>query len=184
MAFHFKIQLKGIANPSVWRKITAPETLSMLKFHEVIQAAFGWRNCHLFEFLPAGPNARSIGIPDEADPDVRNASRVLLKSIFNEEGQKCTYVYDFGDRWAHSIVLEHITPEKIKKADCLAGKGACPPEDCGGVSGYKNLKKILASPKNPEYQEMREWMGLDAGDIWNADVFDLEETSKTLQDVL
>ena len=182
--FHFKIQLQEVTNPVVWRKIAVPEDISMLKFHEVIQAAFGWKNSHLFEFVPAEPGARAIGIPSEYDPDVQNAPRVLLKSIFNEKGQKCTYVYDFGDHWVHSVVLEHITPEKNKKADCLAGKGACPPEDCGGVSGFKDLKKILANPKNPEHQEMKEWMGLDAGDTWNANEFDLEETSEAVREVL
>jgi len=184
MAFHFKIQLKEVAKPPVWRKIVVPDTISMLKFHMVIQAAFGWTNSHLFEFVPIGRDAHTIGIPDEAVPEVRNASRILLKSVFQEKGQKCTYVYDFGDYWVHSVILELITEEKIKQADCLAGKGACPPEDCGGVAGYENLKKILTDPKNPEHQEMKEWLGLHMNDTWDANEFDLEETSETIRSVL
>ena len=37
---------------------------------------------------------------------------------------------------------------------CLAGERACPPEDCGGTEGYRNLLKILKNPDNEEYEEM------------------------------
>jgi len=184
MAFYFKIQLKEVAKPPVWRKIVVPQHISMLKFHAVIQAAFGWKNYHLFEFIPAGRNVRPISIPNEAEPNVLNASRISLKSVFQEKGQKCLYVYDFGDDWVHGITLELITDEKIRQADCLAGRGKCPPEDCGAVLGYDSLKKILADPKNSEHQEMKDWLGLGTNDAWDANEFDLEETSETVRGVL
>jgi len=71
-----------------------------------------------------------------------NAFRIKLASIFNTEGQKYTYIYDFGDDWIHSIKLEKIIPGKAVKAICIAGKGACPPEDCGGPREYEHLKEI------------------------------------------
>ena len=184
MAFYFKIQLVGVTKPPVWRKIVVPETISMLKFHEVIQAAFGWENSHLFEFRYAGQIACAIGIPDESDPEVLNASSISLRKIIHENGQKCTYIYDFGDNWVHSVILERISQEKIKKADCLAGKGACPPEDCGGVAGFESLKKILADPDNPEHLEMKEWLSLGPNDTWESNEFDLEDTSELVLSVL
>lgn len=36
---------------------------------------------------------------------------------------------------------------------------ACPPEDCGGIHGYKNLLSILSSPSNEEYKDMITWLG-------------------------
>ena len=46
----------------------------------------------------------------------------------------------------------------------MAGKRACPPEDCGGVWGYEQLLEILADPNHPERSERLEWMGVDEFD--------------------
>ena len=42
------------------------------------------------------------------------------------------------------------------------GKGACPPEDCGGVWGYEHLREVLADPAHQEHEDMRGWLGLDS----------------------
>lgn len=50
MVFQFKIQIKGITKPPVWRKVSVPANFTFLKFHDVIQTVFGWGDYHLFEF--------------------------------------------------------------------------------------------------------------------------------------
>jgi hypothetical protein len=57
-------------------------------------------------------------------------------------GKNLLNIYDFDDNWKHSITLEEISDTKVFVANCIAGKGACPPEDCGDVSGYYNLLEI------------------------------------------
>ena len=67
-------------------------------------------------------------------------------------GDRLSYTYDFGDDWEHDIVLEETrtaVPEETYPS-CVAGKGACPPEDCGGAWGYAELKEILADPLHEE----------------------------------
>ena len=111
-----------------------------------------------------------IAIPSEEDwenPEM-NAMKTKLNKVFTSEKQSYTYIYDFGDDWVHQIVLEKILPEEIKRPVCLNGKGACPPEDCGGPWGYENLKTILADPKHEEY--------------WDANYFELEEVNEMLKD--
>jgi hypothetical protein len=51
------------------------------------------------------------------------------------------YEYDFGDFWQHDIRLERVLPLDLSKIYpvCTGGAGECPPEDCGGPSGYRNL---------------------------------------------
>ena len=73
------------------------------------------------------------------------------------------YIYDFGDNWEHKVVLEKILPREknVNYPRCIGGKRACPPEDCGGVWGYKNLLEALEDPKHPQYEELLDWFGED-----------------------
>lgn len=177
MTFQFKIQLKHLKNPPVWRMVLVPAQFSFHKFHLVIQEAFGWANYHLFQFSPKGFGSEPL-IQDpfeDAQYGELNASKTKLDKIFSEKAQTFTYIYDFGDSWEHKITLEKILADKTLKADCLAGKGTCPPEDCGGPRGYMNLMEVLKDPKNPEHGEMKEWLGLEEDEEWDADQFDLED---------
>jgi hypothetical protein len=56
---------------------------------------------------------------------------------------------------------------EVKMPACLAAKGACPPEDCGGPWGYADLKEALANPRREDHESMLDWLGLD-----NIDGFD------------
>lgn len=181
MAYLFKIKLKGITKPPVWRKVSVPENFTFLQFHQVIQTIFGWYNYHLFEFKDKKyQSSFRIAIPYEDDFDffseVYDASETKLSKIFSENVKKLLYVYDFGDDWVHEITLESISEEKLKNAYYISGKGACPPEDCGGIYGYEHLKQVFqTTPDSKEAQELREWLGLDNDLNWDADFFYEEE---------
>jgi hypothetical protein len=183
MALQFKIQLKNITSPPVWRRVIVPDTFSFHDLHLVIQAAFPWDNYHLYMFNPKGYSSHpTISLPSDGWEETEmNAKRTFLTKIFYTEKQTFTYIYDFGDDWTHHIVLEKILPEKVIYPMCLAGKGKCPPEDCGGPWGYENLKETLSDPNSEEHEEMKEWLGLEEGEEWEADFFDLDETNIKLQ---
>jgi hypothetical protein len=181
MAFQFKIQIKNIDRPPVWRRLYIPESITFERFHEIIQAAFGWRRSHLFMFSKSGYGSDEIvGFPDEEYNDPfqkytsRAASEVRLSEIFKNVRQKYLYTYDFGDDWVHQITLEKVTEDSIINPALLAGEGACPPEDCGGPWGYANLLNILSDKKHPEHREMKDWLGLKPRQQWDPDYFDLE----------
>lgn len=185
MTFQFKIQLKDVTKPPVWRKIKVPAQFDFLKFHEVIQAAFGWENYHLFEFSPAGyGSGPGIGMPDPTGWDegrTIDARKMKLSETFKEEGQKFTYIYDLGDNWQHQIILEEMMSDKTIKADVLGGKGACPPEDCGGPWGYEALKKALENPAHPEHEDMREWLEMEEDEYFDPKYFELEEVRQVVR---
>lgn len=111
-----------------------------------------------------------------------NAKSTKLSKVFTASKQTFTYIYDFGDDWIHQITVEKIVPDEIKKPVCLAGKGTCPPEDCGGAWGYENLKVILADPNHEEHQEMKEWLCMEDDEEWETNDFDLDETNEMLKD--
>ena len=161
-----------------------PKEFSFFHFHHCIQIAFGWENCHLFLFSPKGfKSSLTITIPNPEwdEGPVQDCRKVELRDIFNAAKQTFTYLYDFGNDWIHSIMLEELNPEKIIRASYLSGEGACPPEDCGGPPGYDRLKMILNDPKNPEYQGMKGWLGLSKTKQFDASSFDLAKTNKKLK---
>ena len=187
MAFQFKIQLLNISDPTVWRRLLVPEQFTFLRMHNLIQAAFGWENHHLFQFSPKGYGSEpNIAMPFEDDDFAEkkvNPSKIKLSDIFHTPRQRYIYIYDFGDDWKHQIVLEKITENKILRAACIAGQGACPPEDCGGPWGYARMLEILGNPKDPEHKDMKEWLGLSKNQKWDADAFDLEKTKSRVAKV-
>lgn len=71
---------------------------------------------------------------------------MLLESGF----RRMTYVYDMGDDWEHSIIVEKVSAPApgVKYPQFLGGERRCPPEDRGGVPGYfEFLKNVLSKQK-------------------------------------
>jgi Plasmid pRiA4b ORF-3-like protein len=60
---------------------------------------------------------------------------------------------------------------------CIDGRRACPPEDCGGTWGYRELLGMLADPAHPEHGERRDWLGRP----FDPEAFDPGEFDDTLR---
>lgn len=190
MSYQFKIQLKEISKPPVWRRILISENTTFYDFHLAIQIAFGWENDHMFQFSPQGYRSYPMikeffndGLDDFMERgrgQVFDAMESKLIDFFLSEKQKYVYIYDFGDDWKHEITLEKILPEHLLYPQVIGGKGQCPPEDCGGPWAYEGLKDILADSKHPDHNSMREWLGLDKGESWDTKEFDLSEKQELM----
>lgn len=59
------------------------------------------------------------------------------------------------------------------------GEGNAPPEDVGGVSGYREFLKIMADPRHEEYKSTLKW----AQSQWYKD-FDIDLVNRRLKNVL
>ena len=173
--YQLKITLVGSSNPPIWRRILAPASMSLAQLHDAIQLVFGWQECHLHEFT-AGHER--YGPPDPDDdfgglPPPTSERKTKLPAVLGWVKARLNYTYDFGDGWEHAIVTEKILAPDAALAYpiCTAGKGHCPPEDCGGLGGYYDLLKVLSNPKDPEYAGMLEWVGgpIDKHDFSVAD---------------
>lgn len=158
MAIQLKIQIRGIKKPPVWRRIEIPGNFSFHDLHNTIQAAFGWWDEHLYQFQRHPfDGGWTVKEPDEEnDPwgeepeDSRETN--VLDFIQHMGLGKFVYVYDFGDSWVHDITVENIDQDdELDYPICLAGKGACPPEDCGGTWGYEELKKEMDEDEINEF---------------------------------
>ena len=135
----------------------------------------GWSDSHLHQFVANEKNYAPNDPDNFDDNDNLNEAKYTLGQIAPTVTSLFLYEYDFGDYWQHEILVEAITPSETTrvKAVCLAGENACPPEDCGGMSGYDELKKILHNKKHPDYQHMAEW----AGPAFNPSHFCLDSTN-------
>lgn len=188
MPLLLKITLSGSSKPPIWRKILIDENASFQTLHDAIQVSFGWYGYHLWEFSSEAFDDTGIGPSGNDDPfgggwgdEAEDAPEVLLSTVFKTPKTKFSYVYDMGDNWEHEIVLEKIVDEPAPFPQCVAGKGACPPEDCGGIYSYYELVETVNNPKSPDYEEMREWLGLEDGESWDVKAFDLEETQEGMK---
>ena len=64
---------------------------------------------------------------------------MTLASLKLRRGARFTYEYDLNIPWRHEVrIEENRLDAALGKAypTCVAGDGACPPEDCGGPHGY------------------------------------------------
>jgi hypothetical protein len=185
MLFTFRVQIANIRKPPVWRKLMVLDNFSFDDFHRVIQIAFGWQGLHPYQFSEKGDKAELfIGEPSVYSwVEIRDSLKMKLSQVFQKKGQKFIYTYDSGDNWKHIITLEAITEGKSKFADCIDGKGNCPPEDCGGPWGYEDLKLIVTDPQNSEYISIREYLGLDEDKEFDPAFFDLEATRQLVKSI-
>jgi hypothetical protein len=173
--YQFKIKLKDI-RPPVWRRIQVPESYTFWDLHVAIQDAFGWEDYHLHQFELVDPMTGEkiyIGIPDEISNDVLPGWKHKIAKYLSIENPKATYLYDFGDGWEHSVLLEKILPREkgVNYPRCINGKRACPPEDCGGTWGYTEFLEIIKDPKHEQHKEMLTWVGGD----FDPEYFNIEE---------
>ena len=180
--FRLKVTLEGI-EPTVWRRLQVPGDATLGWLHAVIQVAMGWRNSHLHQFVVG---ERRYSDPSFDLDEYEERSRTLdenaatLLDIPPRSRRSFRYAYDFGDGWAHQIVVERILdpdPAAAGLAQCLDGARACPPEDCGGVGGYADLLEIIRNPKHKEYRSMMEWLG----GTFDPEAFDRHKVNRHLR---
>ena len=142
-----RVTLRDV-EPPVERVVDVPVSTTLPELHNVLQAAFGWWDCHLHQFVTADESC--YGIPDDDWPEGQIDERTAgLRDL----GDRFTYHYDFGDDWLHDVQV--IGPGSDEPG-CVGGQGAAPPEDCGGPDGFAHLLAALADPSAQEHEHMRE----------------------------
>ena len=170
------------AKPPVWRRLEVPASCHLGELHSTLNVAMGWLDSHLHMFDVAG---REYSISDDdiwigADPPLPEES-VTLADLVSDGVKRFGYWYDFGDSWHHDVVIETTGPgeDGVFYPRCIAGRRACPPEDCGGLWGFAAFQEVMADPHHPEHDELKEWYGGD----FDPAAFSAEEISTLLRQV-
>lgn len=183
-----KVRLLDI-KPPIWRRIPVASDITLDKLHHVIQDARGWTNYHLHKFrvAPTRKGHASISFLSEfdmndgrefADQNSTPETQVQLDQEFNKPGHRMQYLYDFGDGWAHEILLEDVQQweTKFPVAEVLKGKRACSPEDFGGPYNYQDF---LESGTDIRFEDEDDELGPEEFD---PNEFDLDLANQLLED--
>lgn len=143
-----RIQLENAHIP-VSRRIQIASTQTLWNLHHVIQIAMGWEHCHPYEFIIKRIHygETSQEIDDLFDflgaTKLRDVSEVILSEVIHSRS-RFLYVYDFGNDWRHIVKVEKLAEieDPTALATIIGGTGNCPPEDIGGVWGYRRLLEL------------------------------------------
>ena len=104
---------------------------------------------------------------------------LTIQDLLGKVNEFVTYEYDFGDGWQHEVRLEKIVPAGKKKHPvCLDGRMKCPPEDSGGIWGYREMLEALKDPAHPERGSYLDWLDVDDYDPYH---FSTDEINKYLK---
>ncbi|MCA2431010.1 plasmid pRiA4b ORF-3 family protein [Rhizobium leguminosarum] len=116
----------------------------------------------------------------EDEPRVFDYRSVRLRDF--QLGSSFRYVYDFGDSWRHTIMVENflLLDRTPKHGNCTGGERARPPEDIGGVGGYERFLAIMSDRSDPDYIATKFWCGGHFDPEW----FDLATVNKDLRGAL
>ena len=149
------------------RRIIVPDNLSFYQFHNVLQDCFGWKDCHLHQFVV---EVDTEGFPTNIiQPDweefqdfpgvqTQSSTAVTLKDVFSSR-MRIVYEYDFGDGWIHTIELCCVIADcRETYPHCILAVGDAPMEDCGGPEGFAHVMEVLQDKNHPEYREISEWV--------------------------
>lgn len=145
----------------IWRRFLVSDSLTLYQLHRVIQLGFGWEDYHLHEFHVRG-RQYSTERTGQRHWD-EGGKELTLADVGIRARLKFTYIYDFGDYWVHEVRVEgekDFDPKK-RYPTCTGGARTAPPEDVGGIDGFR---RFLASGTMYDYdgyeyedeEEMRE----------------------------
>jgi hypothetical protein len=156
-----RITLADVADPPVWRRVLIPSAYPLDRVHRVIQATMGWQNSHLHAFR-LGDETYAAPDPDD-EMGYLDETKFRFRDLVAGVVDRIDYEYDFGDGWEHALVVEArtVAQDGTVYPECVAGEGACPPEDCGGSHGFAELKAVLAGPPSAERDALLQWAGGD-----------------------
>ena len=176
VVYQIKVTLKG-SRPPIWRRMQVISDTTLAQLHPLLQCVMGWEDAHLYQFVVSGIRYGDPRLLGELDAE--DARTVPLATLGLREKVKFFYEYDFGDSWEHELLVEKILPrdEGKRYPVCLTGKGACPPEECGGIWGYASFLEAIRDPEHPEHDEMLAWVGGE----FDPDILDLDDVNRELQ---
>jgi hypothetical protein len=121
-------------SPMVIRLLAVPDYLELPQFHHIMRTILGWN----------GDLGYIIRIHGQEFNSFRRKMRSKALHEFKLHRQeKFLYICDTLHLWEWEVRVLDIQEgaEEDHTASCLGGRGAAPPEFCGGPTGYRLMLK-------------------------------------------
>jgi hypothetical protein len=161
-----RVDLRGV-RPPIWRRLKLASDLNLEQLDGIVQIAMGWAGGHLHSFdrwRPVDGEVTTLSLTTRRDEEYESGAggqpewEVELSQVLAKPKDWIAYTYDFGDDWNHRIALETAEPwvDGEPLAQCLGGRRACPPEDCGGIWGFEEILEALRQNPGDDWVDT-EW---------------------------
>jgi hypothetical protein len=120
-------------SPMVIRLLSVPDQLELPAFHQTIQTVLGWEDDPSY----------IVRIQPQEFNGFRRLTRTKKLSDFRLHRQeKFYYASDLMSLWEWDVRVFNIQEGTSSDVPtCLGGRGAAPPEHCGGPTGYRLMLK-------------------------------------------
>lgn len=183
--------------PVIWRRVLVPTHFTLAGLHRVIQAAFDWEDYHLHRFEaghvryenpelcewdPPGKEWADRMVERGVDPlEVRmlntlptDERKVRIGDLLDSGVSEFVYLYDFGDDWSHTIMVEGVEQADPKMLPLLlGGERSGPPEDSGGLPGYQQVQDAYAGRPTDEWgRDSADCVRRKMGPDWTPETYD------------
>lgn len=172
------------SDPLIWRRIQVPGIFTLAQLHDVIQAAMGWSDSHVHQFL-VGKISYEPTMKSNRPRESKRFDEDRYQLYTLEEGMQFmfSYIYDAGEGWEHVIQLEEsVSPEKeLKHPILLAGQGNCPPEEIGDVHQYNQL---ITGFENDDVQAKQTLDELSGSNGFDPSAFDFDNFKKRVSQLV
>ena len=121
-------------SPMVFRLISVPDHMDLAEFHQTVLTILGWNQDLGYIIRVHGKEFNSFR---------RKTRSKALNDLRLHRGETFLYICDTLHMWEWDIRVLDIEDgsEDDCTPVCLGGRGAAPPENCGGPKGYRLMLK-------------------------------------------
>jgi len=118
----------------VIRLLAVPDFLDLANFDEIFHAVLGWDSGIGYAFQVHGQEFNSFS---------RRTKSKKLRDFGLHRQEKFLYTLDAMDQWEWELRLVNLEDGSAgdETPMCLGGRGAPPPQYCGGPAGYRLMRK-------------------------------------------
>ncbi len=141
--------------PMPMRHIEVPLKIRLDRLHEVIQAAMGWTDTHLYEFR-VGDAGWGMPDPDGFYDGPMDAKKMTLEKLLDQTATGACPPEDVGGAWGYEEFLEALAdPDHEQHEDMVHWSGGdFDAEDAGAgtiIERFERLaKKWAPRPRKPK----------------------------------
>jgi hypothetical protein len=116
----------------------------------------------------------------------KDATQTKLSGLDLSDPYRLLVWYDMGDDWRVVCTLEEVLADPLQQHELppiLKGKGLGIIEDCGGIYALADLAEAFKIKQGEEYEEYKEWLGINDLDLTAFDIDDINLRIKRLPDI-